>query len=112
MINSFKAANIDVGSLSVSITPATGVTGTLTTGEANSGTVTIPAGALYVKIENAGMVASGDTPGNITVNGQPFTPGRIEIFNAIIDPQNNEFIFLPEIEITTSGARVRYAYFG
>lgn len=110
MINSFKSPVVT--GATVSITPATGVTGTLNTGEANSGTVTIPAGTLYVKIENAGMVASGDTPGNITVNGQPFTPGRIEIFNAIIDPSTNEFIHLPQIDIVTTGARVRYSYFG
>lgn len=110
MINSFKSPVVT--GATVNITPATGVTGTLVTGEANTGTVTIPAGALYVKIENAGMVVSGDTPGNITVDGQTFTPGRIEIFNAITDPSTNEFIHLPQIDIVTTGARVRYAYFG
>lgn len=112
MINSFKAADIAVSGLSVSITPATNVTGTLVTGETNSGTITIAAGALWVKIENAGLVVSGDSPGNITVNGATWTPGRNEQIYAIFDPAENDYIHLPQITIITAGARVRYSYFG
>ena len=112
MINSFKAADIAVSGLSVNITPATDTEGLLVTGDTNTGTITIAAGALWVKIENAGLVVSGDAPGNITVNGATWTPGRNEQIYAIFDPAQNDYIHLPQITIVTTGARVRYAYFG
>ena len=110
MINSFKSPVLT--GATVNITPAADVEGTLVTGETNTGTTTIPAGALWVKIENAGLVVSGDAPGNITVNGATWTPGRNEQIYAIFDPAQNDYIHLPEITIVTSGARVRYSYFG
>lgn len=108
MINAFKA-NLVGGT--VTLTPATGITGTLEVGETNSGTVSIPAGCLWVKIENAGLVVSGDSPGNITVNGSAFSVGRIEQFNSYFDNETNQFIALPSITIFSAGSRVRYSYF-
>ena len=109
MINSFKA---NLSGSTVTILPASPITGTLQTGEANTGTISIPAGALWVKIENAGLVVSGDSPGAITVNGQTWTVGRNETFLAIFDNANNEYISLPAISIVSAGSRVRYSYFG
>lgn len=110
MLNSIKGATLS--GLSVGITPPSGVTGAITTGESNSGTINIPAGALWVTIENAGLVVSGDAPGAITVNGGTWTVGRKETFNAILDSANEEYNNLPAITIVTTGSRVRYSYFG
>lgn len=110
MLNSIKSATLS--GLSVGITPPAAQTGSLTTGEANSGTITIPAGALWAIIENAGMVAAGDVNGAITVNGGTWTPGRKETFYSLLDSPNEEFFALPEITIVTTGSRVRYSYFG
>jgi len=110
MLNSIKSATLS--GLSVGITPPAADTGAITTGEANTGTVTIPSGALWVIIENAGMVVSGDTPGSITVNGSTWTPGRKETFQAVLDAPNETYYALPQITIVTTGARVRYSYFG
>lgn len=107
MINAFKA---NLTGSTVVIDPADSDSSNVVFGEINSGTFTIPAGCFWVKIENAGLVVSGDSPGNITVNGGTFTVGRIEVINANFDNANNTFFTLPSFAIVTAGSRVRYSY--
>jgi hypothetical protein len=70
---------------------------------------TISAGALYVRIHNAGF-AGGGTDDTAQVNGQNLPAGRIIEFRAPVDETNNEFLLLPEFEITANGATVWYEY--
>jgi len=83
--------------------------GAITTNEIN-GTVTIPAGALWIELTNAGAVKSGDLPNTGTVNGGDWSPGRKEKWAAEWNTNLNEYNYLPEITIDTNGARFFYTY--
>lgn len=83
--------------------------GSIVTGE-TTGNVTIPAGALWANIKNAGAVSPGDLPNAGTVNSGTWSIGREEKFNAVWNTALNEFNYLPEIEIEANGARFFYSY--
>ena len=76
-----------------------------------TGVVAIPAGALWVKIKNAGAVIAGDLPNAATIEGGIWYPGREETWNAVWNTNTNDYIKLPEINIDGNGARVFYSYF-
>lgn len=84
--------------------------GTITT-NSTIGAVTIPAGALWVEIANAGMVRAGDQAVRATIQGADWDLGRKERWNAVWDVNAQDFIKLPEITINGNGARVFYTYF-
>lgn len=89
---------------------ATTSNGTITTSE-TTGLATIPAGALWVKIKNAGAVVSGDLPNSATIEGGSWKVGREEKWTATFDVNAGDYIKLPEININANGARVYYTYF-
>lgn len=95
------------GSVSISATTSNG---TVTNVESLTA-ITIPAGALWVVIENAGLVESGDAAATGTVEGADWTVGRKERFEAVYDPNAGDFVKLPEINITCNGSRFRVSYF-
>lgn len=105
--------NSSGGSVSGSVTAeisATTSNGTVVTGD-TTGVVAIPAGALWVRVKCAGVVVSGDTVGPATIEGATWYPGREELWAAVWNTNNNDYIKLPEINIDGNGARVYYSYF-
>lgn len=89
---------------------ASGVTGTITTGE-TTGAETIPAGALWAELTAAGAVAPGDGVGPAVVDGTDWYAGRKERWDAKWDVAAGNYIRLPEISINGNGSRFFYTYF-
>ncbi len=71
---------------------------------------TIPAGARYLKIYNAGFVHSGDMAVNATVNGADFSPGNTLELKATYDREANKYLELPSINGNGNGARLFITY--
>ena len=95
---------------SVTIDPPASESLILTVVETTSN-VSIPAGKAWIWIENAGAVVSGDVAATITVNGNDFTVGRKEKFEAFYDTANEELKLLPSVTILNpSGSRIRYSH--
>ena len=84
-------------------------TATVTTTE-TTGAFSIPAGALWIEIRNAGLVQSGDVEANATVAGQSWSPGREQRFEAVLDAAANEYKRLPAIAGNGNGSRVMISY--
>lgn len=95
----------------VTITPPDQATATVTTVE-TTGNVTIPAGAYWAYIRNAGYVQSGDAADkSITVNGVSWSAGREETWQAFFNRIDNEYDLLPQITIVNAeGSRVFVTY--
>ena len=102
-----KASEVSVGSVSVD-PPAAGSLTTVT-GE-TLGPVNIPAGALWIKIRNAGIVQQGDQEKAATIDGQSWSVGREETWEAVFDSAAEEYKRLPAVSINANGSRVFYSY--
>lgn len=66
---------------------------------------TIAADAFKAVITNAGF-AGGGTDDTATVNGINLFPGNRLEFEAKLDPVNNLFKLLPQIDVVTNGATI------
>ena len=84
-------------------------TASITTSE-TVGAFSIPAGALWVQIRNAGMVEDGDLEVEATVAGQNWSVGRTERWDAVLDAPANEYKRLPAITGNGNGSRVFITY--
>ena len=71
----------DISLGDVNVTTPTREYNNITTPE-ETGAFNIPAGALYVKITNAGTGSGGGVPNTATVNGNDFSVGRTEDWEA------------------------------
>lgn len=104
-----SSRNSIAGTVNASWTPPAAAELVVTTGE-TTGPVTIPAGALWIEIRNAGFVQDGDDEVAATVSGASWSVGRTERFEAMYDSASEEYKRLPEIEIDGNGSRVFYSY--
>lgn len=85
--------------------------GTLTTTTTETtGAFSIPAGASWIEIRNAGMVQPGDLEASATVSGQSWSPGRVERWEAVLDPALGEFKRLPAVSGNGNGSRLFISY--
>ncbi len=100
---------VPAGSASVSLTPPESENQEVTRNE-TIGEVTIPAGALWVRIRVAGAIQDGDNEADATINGTTWSVGSVEEFHAQFDRVNNKYKPLPAFEINGNGGRVFYAY--
>jgi hypothetical protein len=94
---------VDVGALTVDITPPNDVVLTNDNGT-TTGDFTIPAGKVKVVIENRG----GDAFANITVNGDTVAPGGKVEREVIFDGVNR--YLLPAFVVVTNGSLVFWSY--
>jgi hypothetical protein len=69
-----------------------------------TGNFNVPAGCKYVRIYNAG----GDAPATGTVNGQPWTVGRVEEYRLIATADKN--YTLPAYAIVGNGSLFEISY--
>lgn len=102
-------SEVNVASLNVSSTPPSAGNLTITTGE-TTGTFTIPAGAAWAKIRNAGFIKAGDLEADATILSATWSVGREEIFEAKLDESGAVYQKLPAISINGNGSRVFYSY--
>lgn len=98
-------ATVSVGD--VSITPPDAAT--LTQDEGYTLTVpTIPATPLRVYLKNVGAAISGGAMADIVVNGNNLAVGEERLFEARLDPVDNEFKY-PSVTVTNaSGAGIYF----
>lgn len=101
------AANLSGVSVTTSPDDAASLSVTTTS---TTGAFTIPAGALWAIIRNAGFIEAGDLETNATIAGASWTPGREEKWEAYRDTVNGELKTLPEITGNGNGARVFITY--
>jgi hypothetical protein len=94
---------VDVGSLTVDITPPTTVNVVNTNGERDTN-FTIPAGKVRVILENKG----GESFADITVNGTSVAPGQR--YEAVIIYDGVNRYLLPEYVVVTNGSLVSFSY--
>lgn len=107
------------GSGSGSSTPPTAGGSNLFAGF-GSGHISLPGPLLSVEIYNAGFTdgsAAGDVPGPVDMflgtNPVTIEVGQKIRFEAVLDPVNNIFYYIPEIEINVSGSSssmIEYSY--
>jgi hypothetical protein len=90
-------------------TPATPGSLSLTTIE-TTGSFSVPAGALWVEIRNAGLVQPGDVEAEATVQGVSWSVGRVERWEAVLDTATNQFLYMPAITGNGNGSRVFITY--
>lgn len=98
------------GSTSVSVTPPGESAGTVTTIE-TTGSFSVPAGAYWIEIKNAGIVQPGDQPNAATVQGASWSVGRIERWEAFLDSAGSTLYTLPAVTGNGNGARMYITYF-
>lgn len=110
MINSIPKSNINTGDITVEITPPTEANQSITILEFNSGSQTIPANSFWAIIENAGLVKSGDVPGDITINGASVSVGFKNKIESFYDTHNEVLEKNPAFTVVTTGSRVRIVY--
>ena len=104
-------ATINAENINLSLPPPTAVTGALTTLELVSGNHSIPAGAKWVSIYNAGLIEPGDDPdAAVTVNGDTWSVGRREKFTTVQNEAGSQQINLPAITVVSAGSRVFISY--
>lgn len=84
-------------------------TATITTLE-TTGAFSVPAGALWIEIRNAGIVQVGDLEANATVAGQSWSTGRVERWEAQLDAAANEYKYLPAVSGNGNGSRLFITY--
>ena len=101
------AANLS--GVSITTAPDDAATLSITT-TSTTGAFTIPAGALWANIRNAGFVEAGDLETDATVEGAPWSPGREEKWEAFRDTVTGELKTLPEITGNGNGSRVFITY--
>jgi hypothetical protein len=102
-------ASISTGEITVSLTPPSAGSTTISTGE-TTGVFNIPAGCYWVRIRNAGFVQDGDQEEEATINGGSWSVGREEFFQATLDEVAGVYKKLPAIAINGNGSRVFYSY--
>lgn len=90
-------------------TPADPGSLTITTLE-TLGAFSVPAGALWIEIRNAGLVQDGDAENDATVLGQDWSVGRVERWEAVYDTATNQFLSLPAVTGNANGSRVFITY--
>ena len=100
-------AAINVGEININ-PPAAGSTNV--TSLETTGAFAIPAGCYWVRIRNAGFVQDGDQEEEATVNGQSWSVGREETFNAVFDESANVYKKLPAFNGNGNGSRIFYTY--
>jgi hypothetical protein len=108
-IQSSLPATLSVEEVTVEITPPTESSLSITTIE-TTGAISVPAGARWAQIRNAGFVQDGDDEANATIQGQSWSPGREERWEAFLDQANNELLLLPAITGNGNGSRVFITY--
>jgi hypothetical protein len=89
-----------------SVTSGTLATTTIET----TGAFSVPAGASWIEIRNAGMVQPGDLEASATVAGQSWSPGRVERWNAVLDSALGEYKRLPAVAGNGNGSRLFISY--
>jgi len=102
-------ATIDVGEITVELTPPTPGTGTVTQLETTS-SFSIPAGQRYVEIYVAGAVQSGDLEVNATIQGQSISIGNTYKYTQTLDAVNNVLELSPAITGNGNGTRLFIKY--
>lgn len=77
-----------------------------------AGPITIPAGACYISVKNAGITSSGgiSTSVSATVDGQPFDVNRSENWKGHFDPVAKTFKKLPAMVINGNGNMMWISY--
>lgn len=107
----FISSNLpaSIGDVTVDIEAPTEGALAITTSE-TTGAFSISAGARWVQIRNAGFVQDGDAEADATIQGQSWSPGREERWEAVLDQANNELLLLPAITGNGNGARLFITY--
>lgn len=100
---------VSLAGVEVTIAPPDASALTITSAE-TTGAFAIPAGALWIKIRNAGIVQDGDAEVSATIAGASWSVGREEMWEAMYDTAAQEYKRLPAVAGDGNGARIFYTY--